>query len=108
MAFKNQRLRTNRLAVAVISAVGLATLVLPSAPAQARVFVGIGVGAPGVWGYYAPPRPYYYAYPAYYGYGYPYYYHYPYAYRAGGYYGGPYWHPYWHPHWRRGWRRHWR
>jgi hypothetical protein len=97
MAVEKPRLRRNRLAAAVIAAVGLAALTLPSAPVEARVFVGIGVGVPGVWGYY--PTPYY---PAYY-YGYPYYYR-PYAYRA--YYGWP-WHPYWHPYWRRGWHRDW-
>jgi hypothetical protein len=104
MAVEKQRLRINRLAAAAIGAVGLAALTLPSAPAQARVFVDIGVGVPGVWGYYAP-RPYYYSYPGYYGYGYPYYYHYPYAYRA--YYGRPIWHPYWHPYWHRVWHRGW-
>jgi hypothetical protein len=68
---------------------GLAIMTIPSAPAQARVVVGIDVGVPGGWGYY----PYYYgypAYPAYYAYyprAYPYY-----RYRP--WYRGCYWSPY--------------
>jgi hypothetical protein len=55
------------MGVAAIGAASLAALALPTAPAQARVFVGIGVP-----GYYAPYYGYGYGYPYYgYGYGYP-------------------------------------
>lgn len=88
-----------RVAAIAIAASGVAALTLPAAPAQARVFVSVGV--PGVWGYYGP---------AYYGYApYPYY-GYRYAYPAGVYIGRPFYgHPYWRGHWRY-WhgRRYWR
>lgn len=88
-----------RLAAIAIAASGVAALTLPAAPAQARVFVSVGV--PGPWGYYGP---------AYYGYApHPHYYGYPYAYPAGVYVGRPFYGPYWHGHWRY-WhgRRYWR
>jgi hypothetical protein len=56
-------------AVAIVASV-LACSVLPSAPAQARVFIGFSVGFPGYWGYYGP-GPYYAGYyytPSYYWY----------------------------------------
>ena len=65
-----------RLAVALIAVFSIGALTVPSAPANARVFVGVGIGAPVGWGYYAPPPYYgYYGYPTYYGYPYyrPYY-----------------------------------
>jgi hypothetical protein len=68
-----------RLAVVLVTVLSIGALTVPSGPANARVFVGFGVGAPVGWGYYPPPPPPYYAY-----YGYPYYYPY---YRA--YYGYP-------------------
>jgi hypothetical protein len=63
-----------RLALALVAALSIGAMAVPSAPAQARVFVSLGIGAPVGWGYYAPPpyygypyyRPYYRAY-----YGYP-------------------------------------
>lgn len=92
---------SRRLAAATIVVAGLAAPTVVSAPAQARVFVSIGV--PGPWGYYAP------RYYPYYGYAhYPYYYGYPYAYPAGVYIGRPFYgYPYWHGH-RRYWHRRWR
>ncbi len=101
MAAVKQRPWLRRLAMGLVAATGIAALTLPTTPTEARVFVSVGV--PGVWGYYAAPRPYYYAYPTYYGYPYPYYYGYP----AGAYYGRPFYgHP--HPYWHRRWRHHWR
>jgi hypothetical protein len=56
-----------RLGAAAVVVLGLVAVALPTAPAQARVWVGVsvpffsvGVGAPG---YYYP---YYYGHPAYY------------------------------------------
>ena len=89
-----------RAAVAAVTVAALAAPMVASAPAEARVFVSVGV--PG-WGYYAPP---YYPYRGYYGYA-PYsYYGYPYAYPARVYFGRPwYGHRYrWHGRWYRGWR----
>jgi hypothetical protein len=89
-----------RLAAIAIAASGIAALTLPTAPAEARVFVSVGV--PGFW-------PGYYPYPAYYGYApYPYY-GYRYAYPAGVYFGRPYYwhHPYWRGRWAH-WHRRWR
>ena len=61
-----------RLGMGAIAAVSLCALTVPTAPAQARVDVGIGIP---FGGYYAAPYPYPY-YP--YGYAYsPYYYGYP-------------------------------
>ncbi len=92
---------SRRLAVAAVAVAGLAAPMAASAPAQARVFVSVGV--PGFWGYYGPRH---YPYPAYYGYApYPYYYGYPYAYPARVYFGRPwYGHPYLHGRWHRHWR----
>jgi hypothetical protein len=73
----------NRLAVVLVAGVSLAATTLPTAPAQARVFVGVGIPFPGAWGYYAPP-PYY----AYSHYGYPYYGYPAYAYPGGIFIGG--------------------
>ena len=84
-----------RLAVVLVTVFSIGALAVPSAPANARVFIGFGIGAPGGWGYYAPP---YYGYP-YYGtyYGYP-------GVFVGGTFGPHrYWyhHPYWYQHhWR--------
>lgn len=106
MAIVTSRRWVARLAAITIAASGLAALTLPAAPAEARVFVSVGV--PGIWGYYPGPR--YYRYPAYYGYGPgPYYYGYPYAYPAGVYFGRPFYHhPYWHGRWHARWHRRWR
>jgi hypothetical protein len=61
------------LAVVLVTVLSLGTMTLRSTPAEARIFVGIGIPYSG-WGYYAP-RPYYgygyYGYPAYGYYGYP-------------------------------------
>jgi hypothetical protein len=81
-----------RVAFGAVAALGLGAAMLPSAPAEARVYVGVGIP-----GYVTAPAPYY-GYP--YGY-YPAYYGYPYgyAYPTGGVYlgfgGGGYYH-----HWR--------
>ena len=88
----------NRLAVVLVAGLSFAAITLPTARAQARVFVGVGVPFPGAWGYYAPAP--YYAYP----YGYPYYgyraYGYPgYAYPGGIFIGGTFG-PHHHRHWR--------
>jgi hypothetical protein len=55
-----------RVALGTVAAIGLGAAVLPTAPAQARVFVGIGVpgyvaAAPyyGPYGYYPYYDPYY-------------------------------------------------
>jgi len=66
-----------RLAVVLVTALSLGAVALPSTPAEARIFVGIGIPFPGVYGYYAPTP--YSGYP----YGYPYY-----GYPAYGYPGG--------------------
>jgi hypothetical protein len=55
-----------RLVLTLITVLSIGAVTAPSAPAQAGVFVGVGIGAPVGWGYYAPPH--YYGY-----YGYPYY-----------------------------------
>jgi len=73
----------NRLAVVLVAGVSLAAITLPTAPAQGRVFVGVGIPFLGAWGYYAPP-PYY----AYSHYGYPYYGYPAYAYPGGIFIGG--------------------
>jgi hypothetical protein len=84
-----------RVALGTVAAIGLGAALIPTAPAQARVFVGIGFP-----GYYAAPAPYYgypYAYNSY-----PYSYGYPYAYPTSGIYfgfGGGGWHHH-HRHWR--------
>jgi hypothetical protein len=66
-------------------------MTLPSVPAEARVFVGVGVPLPG-WGYY-PPSPYYpYGY-----YGYPAYGYYPGGFYIGGVF-GPH-HRHYYRHW---------
>jgi hypothetical protein len=100
MDVSKSRQWVGRVAAVAIAASGCAALTMPTAPAEARVFVSVGV--PGIWGYYPGPR--YYPYPAYYGY--------PYAYPAGVYFGRPYyrhWHPYyWHGGWRGHWHRRWR
>ena len=78
-----------RFAVVLVTVLSLGSLTLASTPAQARVFVGVGV--PG-WGYYAPTP--------YYGYGY---YGYPaYGYPGGFFIGGTFGphHHYYHHHWR--------
>jgi len=72
----------NRLAVVLVAGVSLAAITLATVPAQARVFVGVGIPFPGAWGYYAPPP--YYPYP----YGYPYYRYPAYAYPGGIFIGG--------------------
>ena len=80
------------LAVLLIAVVGLGAMTLPSAPAQARVFVSVGIPFPGV-GYYAPAPYYPYGY-----YGYPAYGYYPGDFYIGGAF-GPHHHRYYH-HWR--------
>jgi len=76
-----------RLGIGSLALLGIGVVSLQSTPADARVFVGVGL--PG-YGYgYAPPPYYPYAYPAYYGYT-PYY-----GYPYGGVYfryGGGHWH----------------
>jgi hypothetical protein len=52
---RNRWLR--RLGLAAVAALCFGALTLPTAPADARVFVDIGVPVPGY--YYAPPAPYY-------------------------------------------------
>jgi len=79
-----------RVAFGAVGALGLGAAMLPSAPAEARVYVGVGIP-----GYVAAP---YYGYP--YGY-YPSYYGYPYSYGypTGGVYlgfGGGGYHHHWH------------
>jgi hypothetical protein len=82
-----------RLAVALVAVLSIGVLTVP--PAQARVFIGFGIGAPGGWGYYAPPYYGYYGYPYYPAYSY---YGYPRFFVGGAF--GP--HRYWHHyrHWR--------
>jgi hypothetical protein len=72
----------NRLAIVLVGGLSFAAITFPTAPAQARVFVGVGIPFPGAWGYYAPPP--YYAY----SYGYPYYGYPGYGYRGGVFIGG--------------------
>ena len=52
------------VAVVLVTVLSLGMVTLGSTPAQARVFVSVGVPLPGV-GYYAPAPYYPYAYPAY-------------------------------------------
>lgn len=85
----------------LMAGTAVATTAALTAPADARVVVGVGVGFPGYYGYPCCGYPYYYGYPGYYG----------------GYYGGPYvgvgwgggwgWHGGWRgrPGW--GWRGGW-
>lgn len=82
------------LAAAVIASASLGALSIASAPAEARVFVGVGIAAP-YWGYPAPVP--------YYGYYRPYYPHYWYPWHRAVYPGWRWrhwhhWHPY-HHHW---------
>jgi hypothetical protein len=83
------------LAVVLVALLSLGAATLPPTPAEARVFVGVGIPFPGVYGYYAPPA--YYGYP----YGYPYYGYPAYGYRGGFFIGGTFGphHHYYH-HWR--------
>jgi hypothetical protein len=80
------------LAVVLVTVASLGAVSLQSTPAEARVFVGIGIPFPG-WGYYAPAPYYSYGY-----YGYPVY---GYGYRPGFFIGGAFGphHHYYH-HWR--------
>jgi hypothetical protein len=60
-------------AVVLVTILSLGAVTLPSTPAEARVFVGVGIPFPGA-GYYAPAPYYgygYYGHPAYGYYGYP-------------------------------------
>jgi hypothetical protein len=60
----------NYIALVLVTVLSLGAVTFRSTPAEARVFVGVGIPFPG-WGYYtaAPYYPYgYYGYPAY---GYP-------------------------------------
>ena len=61
---RNQQPRLRRWLTAGFAALGLATVALAPAPADARVFFSFGY--PVGWGYYAPPPPpaYYYYPPA--------------------------------------------
>jgi hypothetical protein len=75
-----------RLGISTVALSGLGAVTMQSTPADARVFVGVGVPA---YGYGYAPYPYSY-YPAYYGYPY-----YGYPYGGGVYFGfggGHYWH----------------
>jgi hypothetical protein len=77
------------LIVVLVTVLNLDTVTFRSTPADARVFVGVGIPFPG-WGYYVPAPYYpYYGYPAY---GYP-----------GGFFiggtSGPRFHHHYH-HWR--------
>jgi hypothetical protein len=79
------------LTVVLVTVLALGTMTLRSTPADARVFVSVGIPFPGV-GYYAPAP--------YYGYGY---YGYPaYGYPGGFFIGGAFGphHRYYHHHWR--------
>ena len=91
MSVRTKNPRLKRLAVVLVTVLSLGSLTLASTPAQARVFVGVGIPFAG-WGYYAPTP--------YYGYGY---YGYPaYGYPGGFFIGGtfgPRYHHYYH-HWR--------
>ena len=61
------------LAVVLVTVLSLGAMTLRPTPADARVFVGVGIPFPG-WGYYTPTPYYgcgYYGYPAYGYYGYP-------------------------------------
>jgi hypothetical protein len=84
-----------RLAIVLVTVLSIGALTVSATPAQARVFIGFGVGAPVGWGYYPPPPYYgYYGYPYY---GYPYYrsyYGYP-GFFVGGTFGP---HRHWHHH----------
>ena len=99
MSFISNNPWLRRLVVVLVTVVSIGALTVPLTPAEARVFIGFGVGAPVGWGYYAPP-PYngYYGYPYYRTYyGYP-------RFFVGGTFGphrGWNHHPYWHHnHWR--------
>ena len=82
-----------RLAIVLVTALSIGVLTVPMSPANARVFIGFGFGAPVGWGYYAPPYYGYYGYPYY-----PTYYGYPGFFVGGAF--GP--HRYWnhYRHWR--------
>jgi hypothetical protein len=82
----------NRLAVVLVAGVSLAAITLAAAPAEARVFVGVGIPFPGAFGYYAAPP--YYAYPYGYPYGYP-----AYGYPGGVFIGGTFGPHRHHHHW---------
>ena len=79
------------LAVVLVTVLTLGAVTLRPVPAEARVFVGVGIPFPGV-GYYAPAPYYPYGY-----YGYPAY-GYPGGFFIGGTF-GPRFHHY-HHHWR--------
>jgi hypothetical protein len=79
------------LAMVLVTVVSLGAVSFHATPAQARVFIGVGVPFAG-WGYY-PPAPYYYPYGYY---GYP-----AYAYPGGFFVGGTFGpHHHYHHHWR--------
>jgi hypothetical protein len=84
-----------RLVLSFVTVLSIGAVTAPSEPAQARVFVGVGIGAPVGWGYYAPP-PYY----GYHGYPYRAHYGYPGFFVGRGF--GPYygWHHWRHHYWR--------
>ena len=79
------------LAMVLVTVLSLGSLTLASTPAEARVFVGVGIPFSG-WGYYAPAPYYPYGY-----YGYP-----DYGYPGGFFIGGTFGphHHYYHHHWR--------
>jgi len=78
----------HKLALAA-AGIGLAATLGAAMPAEARTYVSVGVGLPGV--YYAPPPPVYYAPPP----------PPPVVYApAPVYYGPGYYHPYYHHYWR--------
>src|SRR6516165_1081943 len=66
MSFLTRNPWLKHLTVVLVTVVTLGTMTLRSTPADARVFVGVGIPFPGV-GYYAPAPYYgygYYGYPA--------------------------------------------
>lgn len=95
MSFRSSNRWFRRLMAVLVVGLSVGLLTVPAAPAQARVFVSFGFGAPVGWAYYPPP-PYY----VYYGYPYrPYYWAY-YGY-PGVFIGAPFGpHRHWHPWWR--------
>jgi hypothetical protein len=94
MSLLSQTYWLKRAAIVLVTVLSIGALTVPTGPANARVFVGFGVGAPVGWGYYPPPPYYaYYGYPYYYPY-YPTYYGYPGVFIRGAF--GP--HRHWHHH----------
>src|ERR1700753_492646 len=78
METKMKKIAKIAVSALALAGVAAATTAAMTAPAEARVAIGIGIGGPGYYGgYYGPPAPCYYGGyygcgygPAYYGYGY--------------------------------------